>query len=37
MKENPYNFPIFECPNGGGKTITIKQYMHGYGEYYVDL
>jgi len=26
-----------ECPNCGGKTITIKQYIHGYGEYYVDL
>lgn len=37
MKENPYKFPISECPHCGGHTITIKQYIHGYGEYYVDL
>ena len=32
-----YNFPIKECPYCGGKVIVIKQYIHGYGEYYVDL
>lgn len=37
MKKNPYNFPISSCPYCGGGTIAIKQYMHGYGEYYVDL
>lgn len=37
MKENPYHFPISECPRCGGHTITIKQYIHGYGEYYVNL
>lgn len=37
MTENPYNFPITECPKCGGKTIAIKQYIHGYGEYYIDL
>ena len=30
-------FPISECPHCGGKTITIKQRISGYGEYYVDL
>ena len=28
MKENPYHFPISECPRCGGHTITIKQYIH---------
>lgn len=37
MKKNPYNFPISSCPYCGGGTIAIKQYIHGYGEYYVDL
>lgn len=37
MKENLYHFPISKCPYCGGKEIVIKQYMHGYGEYYVDL
>lgn len=37
MNKNPYNFPISKCPRCGGGTIAIKQYMHGYGEYYVDL
>ena len=37
MMKNSYRFPISECPYCGGKMITIKQYMHGYGEYYVDL
>ena len=37
MKENPCNFPISECPYCGGHTIMIRQYIHGYGEYYVDL
>ena len=37
MKENPYHFPISKCPYCGGKEIVIKQYMHGYGEYYIDL
>lgn len=37
MKKNPYNFLITRCPRCGGGTIAIKQYIHGYGEYYVDL
>lgn len=37
MKENPYNFPVSECPYCGGHTITIRQSISGYGEYYVDL
>ena len=37
MKGNPYKFPFPECPYCGGHTITIKQYIHGYGEYYVDM
>ena len=36
-KKNRFNFPITECPNCGGKCIAIKQYISGYGEYYVDL
>lgn len=36
MEENR-KFPVTECPHCGGGTITIKQYIHGYGEYYVDL
>lgn len=31
------NFPIKQCPNCEGKSFTVKQYIHGYGEYYVDL
>ncbi len=34
---NNYKFPIMKCPNCGGGTIAIKQYIHGYGEYYVEL
>lgn len=30
-------FPIKQCPKCEGKTFTVKQYIHGYGEYYVDL
>lgn len=30
-------FPIKECPKCGGKSFTVRQYIHGYGEYYVDL
>lgn len=37
MNDNPFNFPMTECPKCGGKTITIRQYIHGYGAYYVDL
>lgn len=37
MNKNPFNFPIKECPNCGGKEIVIRQYINGYGEYYVDL
>ena len=32
-----FNFPVSECPNCGGKMITIKQKISGTGEYYVDL
>ncbi len=35
--DNGYSFPVAECPHCGGKYITIKQYIHGYGEYYVNL
>lgn len=31
------NFPITECPYCGGTYITIRQYIHGYGEYYVNI
>ena len=31
------NFPIKECPKCDGKMFTVKQYIHGYGEYYVNL
>lgn len=31
------NFPIKQCPNCEGKLFTVKQYIHGYGEYYVNL
>ncbi len=37
MIENPYNFPISSCPCCGSKTIAIKQYIHGYGEYCINL
>lgn len=30
-------FPIKECQKCGGKMFTVKQYIHGYGEYYVNL
>ncbi len=30
-------FPIKECPKCGSKTFTVRQYIHGYGEYYVNL
>lgn len=36
-KKNKFNFPITECPNCGGKCIAIRQYIYGYGEYYIDL
>ena len=35
--DNPFHFPLTECPKCGGKTIAIRQYIHGIGEYYVDL
>lgn len=35
--KNQYNFPITSCPYCGGVTIEIRQYIHGYGSYYVDL
>lgn len=34
---NNKNFPIKQCPKCGEKLFTIRQYIHGYGEYYVDL
>lgn len=34
---NRRSFPIKECPACGSKIFTIRQYIHGYGEYYVDL
>ena len=34
---NDYNFPISNCPYCGGRKIAIPQYIHGCGEYYVDL
>ena len=37
MKKNIYNFPISSCPHCGGGKIAIRQYICGYGEYYVDL
>lgn len=30
-------FPIKKCPKCGGQSFIVKQYIHGYGEYYVDL
>lgn len=30
-------FPIKECPKCGEKLFAVRQYMHGYGEYYVDM
>lgn len=32
-----YTFPIKQCPACGGKMFAVKQYIHGYGEYYVDM
>lgn len=32
-----FNFPIKECPKCGGKTIRVRQYISGYGSYYVNL
>lgn len=32
-----FDFPITECPKCGGGNIAIKQYITGYGTYYVDL
>lgn len=37
MSRNPYNFPITRCPRCGGSEIAIRQYIHGYGEFYVDM
>lgn len=34
---NIFDFPIKKCPNCGDSEIKIKQYIHGYGEYYVNL
>lgn len=30
-------FPITKCPRCGGQLAEVKQYVHGYGSYYVDL
>lgn len=30
-------FPIKVCPKCGGGGFTVRQYIHGYGEYYVNL
>ena len=35
--DNRYNFPVKKCPQCDGGYIAIKQYIHGYGEYYVNL
>lgn len=32
-----YNFPIEKCPKCGGTTMEVKQRIHGYGTYYIDL
>lgn len=32
-----YSFPIKKCPKCEGRTIMIRQYISGYGRYYVDL
>lgn len=37
MKNNKYNFPIKKCPKCDGGTIEIRQYISGYGSYYVNL
>ncbi|ADL03358.1 hypothetical protein [Lacrimispora saccharolytica] len=37
MQNNKYSFPINQCPHCGGGTIKIRQHIHGYGEYLVDL
>ncbi|HCD43033.1 MAG TPA: hypothetical protein DEQ64_04750 [Lachnoclostridium sp.] len=37
MQDNKYSFPVSQCPNCGGGTMKIKQYIRGYGEYFVDL
>ena len=37
MANNQFTFPIKQCPYCGGGTIKIKQYISGYGEYYIDL
>lgn len=31
------DFPIDKCPNCGETYFAVKQYIHGYGEYYVNL
>lgn len=31
------DFPINKCPYCEGGMIEIRQYIHGYGTYYVDL
>lgn len=30
-------FPIKKCPKCGETFFAVKQYIHGYGEYYVNL
>jgi DNA-directed RNA polymerase subunit RPC12/RpoP len=36
-KKRNKEFPIKKCPKCGGKSFTVRQCIHGYGEYYVDL
>ena len=30
-------FPISECPRCGETWFEVRQYIHGYGTYYMDL
>lgn len=35
--DNQFKFPISKCPYCGGGTVAVRQYIHGYGTYYVNL
>lgn len=37
LRDRIFNFPFSKCPYCGGCEITIKQSIHGIGEYYVNL